>query len=77
MIKILSIKKRNLFACWGDINEWKVKVDYNGQILKLNCWAGCKANNETWLIEDIQKKINDIENAKKFKGFSHLEGKEI
>lgn len=76
---ILSIKRRNILARSVSIDHWQVKVRLDsGEEMTLNCWAGTRTPKESWLIDDLKKKIRQRLHPKpkpKPVDFKKLEGK--
>ena len=63
---ILSVKKRNILARLFSSDTWQIRVRLeNGQEMTLNCWAGLGKPRESWLIDDLKKRIGEKSNHHK------------
>ncbi len=76
-MKILSVTKRNGILSALSIDKWKVVVEHEGQIRKMNCWAGTerKAEVDSLLFSIDQKLQTDAFGTHIMGG--HVDGIEV
>lgn len=81
MAKILSVKKRSAFGRMvGGVHQWKVEVEHNGKIKKLNAWAGINTPAVNSLLYSIDEQLGThlmyeyvIGNRANVEGVEHAE----